>query len=249
LNGRTVRQLYKHPICDLTLFPRDYGLSDAIAFGFSNKEWSEWPLTPDKFMSWIRYGSAMENFTGLGLAYETFGEHKKYSEGIFDFLSGLITTMAVSQDVRLVHLSEAGVLVQPQGVISTEKMISWADKEKDLSAWLGGELQRAAFDSLSKLYPLVKNIRNSKLMREYRSLQGSDHFYYMSTKNNPAAIVHDAVSPYSSSHEAFRNYLNILGDFEIHIQNEAKKRTQFSGYGLSSSLSPRNSSTKRFLTT
>jgi alpha-amylase len=249
LNGRTAHHLYKHPNCDLVLFPRDYGLSDDIAFGFSNKEWAEWPLTADKFFSWIRHGSAMENFIGLGLAYETFGEHKKYSEGIFDFLGGLITTIAESQDVRFVHLSEARERLRPQGVVSTEKIISWADKEKNLSAWLGGELQRTAFDSLSKLYPIVKNIRNSKLMREYRYLQGSDHFYYMSSKNSPDAIVHDAVSPYSSSHEAFRNYLNILGDFEIHLKNELKKRTQLNGHGLSSSLSPRDSSKKRFLMT
>ena len=139
-------------------------------------------MTADKFVSWLRAKPANEKFIALGLGYETFGEHKKASEGIFDFLRNLISRIAEAPDMKFIKLSEAGMVLQPQGMISVEKMTSWADDEKDLSAWLGCDIQRIAFDALCKLYPLVKNTSNSKLMKQYRYLQSSDHFYYMCTK-------------------------------------------------------------------
>ena len=230
LKGRTSDGVYKHPTCNLTLFPRNYRLSDDIAFRFSDKNWTEWPLTADKFISWLRAKPANEKFIALGLGYETFGEHKKASEGIFNFLRDLISHIAEAPDMKLTKLSEVGDVLQPQGVISTEKMTSWSDDEKDLSAWLGGEIQRIAFDALSKLYPMVKNSSNSKLMKEHRYLQCSDHFYYMCTKENQAGAVHDSVNHYHSSYEAFKNYLNILNDLEVQIKNAAKKRIESVDY-------------------
>jgi alpha-amylase len=230
LNGRTSDGVYKHPTCNLALFPRDYRLSDDIAFRFSDRNWKEWPLTANKFASWLQAKTANEKFIALGLGYETFGEHKKASEGIFDFLRNLISRIAEAPDMRFIKLSEAGELLQPLGVISTEKMTSWADDEKDLSAWLGCEIQRIAFDALSKLYPMVKNSSNSKLMKEYRYLQCSDHFYYMSTKENQAGAVHDSVNHYHSSYEAFKNYLNIVNDLEVQVKNAAKKRIESVDY-------------------
>ncbi len=230
LNGRTSDGVYKHPNCNLMLFPRNYRLSDDIAFRFSDKNWTEWPLTADKFVSWLRAKRADEKFIALGLGYETFGEHKKASEGIFDFLRNFISRIAEAQDMKFTKLSEAGEVLQPQGVISTQKMTSWADDEKDMSAWLGCEIQKIAFDALSKLYPLVKNSSNSKLMKEYRYLQCSDHFYYMCTKNSQAGAVHDSVNHYHSSYEAFKNYLNIINDLEVQIKNAAKKRIESVDY-------------------
>ena len=179
---------------------------------------------------WLRAKPANEKFIALGLGYETFGEHKKASEGIFDFLRDLISQIAEAPDMKFIKLSEAGDLLQPQGVISTEKMTSWSDDEKDLSAWLGGEIQRISFDALSKLYPLVKNSSNSKLMKEYRYLQCSDHFYYMCTKESQAGAVHDSVNHYHSSYEAFKNYLNVLNDLEVQIKNAARKRIESVDY-------------------
>lgn len=225
LNGRTSNKLYRHPDSDLIVFPRNYVLSDDIAFRYSERDWCQWPLTPEKFVSFLR-GSTGGKFLGIGMGYETFGEHKKTPEGIFAFLEEVVSTIAKSSDLRLVTLEETAKLLHPQDIISTEEFVSWSDEEKDLSAWLGGDLQKIAFDALSGLYVQVKNAGSSKLLTEYRYLQASDHFYYMSTKANQDGEVHNSVNHYHSPYEAFRNYMNILGNFELHVRDHLKKRSE-----------------------
>jgi alpha-amylase len=222
LHDHTPGHLYRHPYRDLILFPRNFVLSDAIAFGYSDRTWSEWPLTPEKFISLVR--KAEGKYVGIGVGYETFGEHKKASEGIFNFLEGIIALAATSDDLALVTLAEATRALPLSDVISTPVTTSWADKEKDLSAWLGNELQKIAFDSLKRLYKIGRSTGNSKLINSYRCLQTSDHFYYISTKGKGDQDVHDFANHYGSPYEAFRNYMNIISDFELEVQRYLEKR-------------------------
>ncbi len=220
LIGRPGYNLYKHPDNDLVLFPRNYQLSDAIAFGYSEEGRS---LTPERFISLVRNGGPGK-FTGIGIGYETFGEHKKATDGIFSFLEGLIDQLARGDEFELTTLQKTATLIPPNNTIRVGDVISWADQEKDLSAWLGNELQKIAFESLKKLYRSVKSTGNSKLIASYRSLQTSDHFYYMSTKGIEDQAIHDFVNHYGSPYEAFRNYMNTLSNFELLVEKYRTKK-------------------------
>lgn len=219
LKGRPVNRLYKHPKSDLVLFPRNYTLSDDIAFRYSDKNWSQWPLTPDKFINWLNQIPAGQNFTSLGMDYETFGEHQKAGEGIFQFFEEVISAVAQREGFIFTTPSEAIKLNMDKEVLPVSRLISWADREKDLSAWLGNDIQRDAFDSLNKLYSPVMNSGSSDLINDYRNLQTSDHFYYMSTKGLEDGEVHQYFSPYNSPYEAFMNYMNVLTDLELRAKN------------------------------
>jgi alpha-amylase len=225
LRGRTPNALYQHPKAPLILFPRNYALSDDIAFRYSDRNWCEWPLTPAKYISWLKGIPSDQKFISLGLDYETFGEHKKASDGIFDFLENVLSTIAGDSNFSFVNPSEAIELLTPRDVLSTSKLISWADQERDLSAWLGSDLQCDAFDTLMKLHTKIIGTGNEKLISDYRYLQTSDHFYYMCTKKNGDGNVHQYFSPYSSPYEAFMNYMNVLGDLEVRMKKAFQKRS------------------------
>lgn len=223
LHGRTPNALYRHPHQDLVLFPRNYQLSDDIAFRYSDRNWSEWPLTGDKFARWLCAIPRHERFVSLGMDYETFGEHKKASSGIFDFLKVFVDAVTESNRFTFVTPSEAVRSVPAEQVISSERAISWADESRDLSAWLGNAMQRDAFDSLYKFHDTIIGNGNRRLIDAYRHLQTSDHFYYMSTKKDQDGAVHQYFSPYGSPYEAFMNYMNIVTDLELHVK--ALRRT------------------------
>jgi alpha-amylase len=230
LKGKTPNALYKHPTTDLILFPRNYALSYDIAFRYSDKNWCEYPLTPNKYVSWLKGLPADQNFIGLGLDYETFGEHKKAESGIFEFMQAVLSALANDKKFQFVSPSEAIKLLEPVGVVSTSKLISWADQERDLSAWLGGDLQADAFDSLTKMHSKILSTGNTKLISDYRYLQTSDHFYYMCTKTDCDGSVHQYFSPYGSPYEAFMNYMNVLGDLELKVKNEMEKQARSHWY-------------------
>lgn len=215
LDDRACNGLYRHAERDLIVFPRNYPLSDSIAFGYSNG--SEL-LTPEKFISLIG-DRAPGKFVGIGIGYETFGEHKKASEGIFSFLEGLVTQLAKSDELQMSTLQDAATSLGVKEVVSVDGITSWADQEKDLSAWLGNDLQKIAFEYLKSLYDFSKGSGNSKLIASYRFLQNSDHFYYMSTKAGADQEVHDSANHFGSPYEAFRNYMNTLSNFELSIKN------------------------------
>lgn len=221
LDTKSPNKLYLHPDKKLVLCPRDFAISDFIGFGYAKDP----SVTPDNVIS--RIGNvASGQFVSLGISYETFGEHKKFSEGIFDFLEGLMTRLAESADIKLTTLENACPSLDKSSVVASKEFSSWADQEKDLSAWLGNELQRVAFESLKKMYKQVKGTGSLKLMNIYRALQTSDHFYYMSTKGMACQKVHDVVSHYDSPYQAFRNYMNILSDFELSVKRYRAKRLE-----------------------
>lgn len=223
LDGKTPNSLYCNPERKLILIPRNYQLSDDIAFRYSDERWSEWPLTGSKFAKWISAMPATERIINLAMDYETFGEHKKSDSGIFSFLEEFIETILEDKKIRFINPSKLSGLLPADKIISTESAISWADEGRDLSAWLGNDMQRDAFESLYKFHDFIVSSGSANLIDTYRHLQTSDHFYYMATKAGSDGTVHQYFSPYSSPYEAFMNFMNIVSDLELRVKREMKR--------------------------
>ena len=224
LNGRTPNALYKHPEEELVLFPRNFQLSDDIAFRFSDTNWSEWPLSGKKFTGWLSRIPKRERFVMLGMDYETFGEHKKANSGIFAFFEELVTELIRARQFTFINPSEVMQDIRPAKIISSDRAISWADEARDLSAWLGNDMQRDAFDSLYRLHDLILESGDVLLRNSYRYLQTSDHFYYMATKGGADGNVHQYFSPYKSPYEAFMNFMNVITDLELKAVRAIQKK-------------------------
>ena len=199
----------------LRLLLRNYKLSDDIAFRFSNEGWDQWPLTADKFAQWV----AAENgdVVNLFMDYETFGEHQKSSTGIFDFMKALPEALLATGEVEFATASEASKRLQPVAVLHCPYAMSWADEEREVTAWLGNDLQNEAFQKLYSLAPRIKKVKNKDFEYVWHFMQNSDHFYYMATKWFSDGDVHSYFNPYDSAYEAFINYMNVLADFEIEL--------------------------------
>ena len=199
----------------LRLLLRNYKLSDDIAFRFSNEGWEEWPLTADKFAQWV--AAETGDVVNLFMDYETFGEHQKASTGIFDFMKALPEALLATGEVSFATVSEAAKMLQPVAVLHCPHAMSWADEERDVTAWLGNDLQNEAFRKLYALAPKVKKAKNKDFDYVWHFMQNSDHFYYMATKWFSDGDVHSYFNPYGSAYEAFINYMNVLADFEIEL--------------------------------
>jgi alpha-amylase len=209
LGDRSVHQIYKHPeIEDLKIFLRNYRLSDDISFRFNQQD-----LSAGKFVQWLEKIPDANGAVMLGMDYETFGEHKKKDSGILEFLEGLLTGLAHHSDIKMMLPSGAIDQLHAVDTFDVPHPISWADESRDLSAWLGNDMQHDAFDSLMKLEHDVKFIEDPVILKQWRCLQASDHFYYMSTKTNNDGIVHTYFSHYPSCYEAFMNFMNVYTDF------------------------------------
>ena len=199
----------------LRLLLRNYKLSDDIAFRFSNQSWSEFPLTAEKFAEWL----SKENgeVVNLFMDYETFGEHQKATTGIFDFMKYLPKAVLKRGDLEFATVSECAAKHQPVAVLHCPHVMSWADEERDVTAWLGNDLQNEAFGKLYAMKDKVKALHNKDFDYVWNFMQTSDHFYYMATKWLSDGDVHSYFNPYGSSYEAFINYMNVLSDFEIEV--------------------------------
>ena len=214
LGGNSPHHIFEHPAGDLRLLLRNYRLSDEISFRFSQ---NATPLSAAHYIEWLSAIPEAQDLVTLAMDYETFGEHQKKETGIFDFLETLFVSLSSRKDFRFVTPDEA-LEKAPLYRLAVPQTISWADQERDLSAWLGNEMQRDAFDSLLKLEQDVKDLLDKRLLDEWRTLQTSDHFYYMSTKKGSDGEVHAYFSPYPSPYEAFINYMNVLTDFALRIK-------------------------------
>jgi alpha-amylase len=201
----------------LKVLLRNFVLSDDIAFRFSNRNWNEWPLTTDKYASWINKLASKSELLNIFIDYETFGEHNWKETGIFDFLSHLPGAILKKTSFRFMTPSEVADNLQPVSAISVTHPISWADEERDITAWLGNELQNAAFEKLYSLSDKVNSCEYDQLKKDWIYLQSSDHFYYMCTKFFSDGAVHAYFNPYETPYDAFMNYMNVLSDFEIRI--------------------------------
>ncbi len=201
----------------LKVLLRNFVLSDDIAFRFSNRNWSEWPLTADKYASWLNKLAPKSELINIFLDYETFGEHNNYDTGIFDFLSHLPGSILKKTPFRFMTPTEVADTLQPVSAISVPSPISWADEERDITAWHGNELQVAALDKLYDLTEKVRQCTDNQIRKDWEYLQASDHFYYMATKFFSDGAVHAYFNPYDTPYDAFMNYMNVLSDFEIRL--------------------------------
>ncbi len=208
----------------LNLLLKNSSLSDDIAFRFSDRGWSEWPLTADKYAGWIADVLQSDDIVNLFMDYETFGEHQKADSGIFEFLKALPSEIAKYPGISFCTTSEATKRHKAVGEVNVPFPISWADEERDTSAWLGNELQNEAFSKLGALESNVKKCGDANLLAVYRRLQESDHLYYMCTKFFSDGAVHSYFNPYDTPYEAFINYMNVLSDFEIRVAEKSKKK-------------------------
>ena len=199
----------------LKVLMRNYKLSDDIGFRFSNQGWDQFPLTAEKYATWVAEDAG--ELVNIFMDYETFGEHQKADTGIFDFMKALPKAI-LAHDLKFATVSEAAKASQPVGVLHCPHAMSWADEERDVTAWLGNELQNEAFAKLYGLKDKVKALKNADFEYVWNFMQTSDHFYYMATKWLSDGDVHSYFNPYGSSYEAFINYMNVLADFEIEVE-------------------------------
>ncbi len=205
----------------LRLLLRNYSLSDDIAFRFSNRSWENWPLTADKYLSWLKSDIGNDgSVINLFMDYETFGEHQNASTGIFDFMRYLPEAVISDGTFRFQTPSEAAAAHKPVSDLEVSEPISWADEERDVTAWLGNDLQQEAYNKLYAQYEKVALINDPALFNDFGHLQESDHFYYMCTKFFSDGEVHKYFNPYDTPYEAFINYMNVLSDFIIRVNDE-----------------------------
>lgn len=201
----------------LKVLLRNFRLSDDISFRFSDRGWAEWPVTSEKYVKWLNELQAKEEMINLFMDYETFGEHQAASTGIFEFMRHLPQQVFSSSNFEFLTPSEAADKHQPIAPIHVPFPISWADEERDLTAWLGNELQDDAFDSLYRLSEKMDNVTDPTLIKNWLRLQNSDHFYYMCTKWFSDGNVHKYFNPYATPYEAYINYMNVLSDFVLQV--------------------------------
>lgn len=201
----------------LKLLLRNYKLSDDISFRFSNREWSEWPLDADKYLSWLTNEETQGEVINLFMDYETFGEHQWAESGIFDFMEALVNKALKNKELNFMTVSEVAQSYQPIAVLASPHPMSWADEERDVTAWLGNEMQDEAFAKLYAQREKVRALNSPDFNYVWSFLQCSDHFYYMATKWFGDGDVHKFYNPYDSSYEAFINYMNVLSDFIIEL--------------------------------
>ncbi len=205
----------------LKLLLRNYQLSDDIAFRFSQRDWSEWPLTAEKYVGWLNAVDKKQEVVNLFMDYETFGEHQKADTGIFEFLHAFPAKVIKSGKWTFRTPTEVSNELQPVAGLNVPHAISWADEERDLTAWIGNDLQDEAFASLYSVAHILAQCDDKDLLRDWNYLQGSDHFYYMCTKWFSDGAVHHYFNPYGSPYEAFINYMNVLSDFLVRVNDYA----------------------------
>lgn len=223
LGWKSPNFVYANPIKqNMKLLLRNFKLSDDIAFRFSDRAWVEYPLTPEKYLSWLTSEENKGEVINLFMDYETFGEHTKASQGIFKFMDELLTLVVNSDKLELHTPAEIAARCQSVAIMHVPHPISWADEERDLSAWLGNELQDEAFNKLYDLRDKVVEIDDANMTYVFNALQSSDHFYYMCTKWFSDGDVHSYFNPYDSPYEAFMNYMNVLSDFKREVLKLAK---------------------------
>lgn len=211
LGHRSSNFVYRPTGCNkLKLLLKNYSLSDDIAFRFGNRTWQEYPLTAEKFATWVNRFNGNGQCVNLFMDYETFGEHQWEDTGIFSFMYHLPEHVLKHPDNNFKTPSEVIDSYQPVDTVDVPHIISWADTERDLSAWLGNAMQSNALHEIYKIEKLVKQTRNEELISDWRKLQTSDHFYYMCTKYFSDGDVHKYFNPYESPYDSYINFMNVL---------------------------------------
>jgi alpha-amylase len=225
LKNRNPNVAYQAPETnDLKILLRNSTFSDDISFRFNDKNWQEYPLTPKKFIAKLKKYEAQADSINIFLDYETFGEHQNEDTGIFNFLKNLIVECIDVQKYTFKSPKIISNELTANQVYYVEDYISWADTERDLSAWLSNSMQ---FEALHKIYDMrteVLRTENDDLIEIWRRLQTSDHYYYMCTKYWADGDVHKYFSPYNSPYDAYIYFMNIISDFELVLKNYFKHK-------------------------
>ncbi len=215
LGWRSSNYLYKPVNADIKVLLRNYKLSDDVGFRFSARDWPGFPLTADKYAHWM--SQCEGDVINLFIDYETFGEHQWIETGIFDFLSHLPWEVLQKNNLDFVTVSEAANRYDVVGDIDVPWAISWADADRDVSTWLGNNMQMACFNELKEIGKKIRESGDTDFLRVWRLLQTSDHLYYLSTKGFEDGTVHAYFSPYDAPYEGFINYMNILQDLKQQV--------------------------------
>ena len=214
LGWKSPNFVYKNAIDEnLNLLLKNSKLSDDIAIRFSDRNWSEYPLTSEKYISWVKNSLQDSEVLNLFMNYEVIGYYNNAQSGIFDFLRYFIIYMMEDDNYEFLLPKEVAKKYPAKDVLPVPYPISWTDEERDTTSWLGNELQKEAFRELFKIQPEVRKKKNADLIDDYTRLQASEHFYFMRTKLFSGADYHKYRLPYDSPYEAFINYMNVLSDF------------------------------------
>ena len=220
LGWRSPNYVYRPASCHkIKLLLKNYHLSDDIAFRFSNRGWSEWPLTVPKYMNWLNMDCLRGNLINLFMDFETFGEHQWKDTGIFDFINTLIPEWLGEYENKFVTVSEACHISDPVSEISMPETITWADTERDLSAWASNSMQYSATSDLYAMREDILATKDDSLIRDWRYMTTSDHPYAMCTKYWHDGDVHAYFSAYASPYEAFMYFENVLRDLEYRVES------------------------------
>ena len=229
LESRTPNKVYRPDGCrNIKLLTKNYRLSDDIAFRFPNKSWNEWPLTVDKYLRWLNTACTQGPIVNLFMDFETFGENVWKDTGIFEFFEDLIHRWNNNADCNFMTVSEACDSSEPGDSVSMPWTVTWADTERDLSAWLGNSMQHEALKAIYDLKPGVLASNDEDLITD--RLLTSDHLYYMSTKHLNDGGVHQYFSPYDSPFDAFLYFMNavrdVRGRVEAYLPKSEKSREE-----------------------
>lgn len=217
LDWRSPNFVYQPTYTDnIRLLMKNYRLSDDVAFRFGNSAWSEWPLTADKFTGWLNESGDATNFN-LFMDYETFGEHQWHETGIFEFLKHLPWEWLKHEGNNFMTVSEAVDAFEPVDRVDVPQTITWADTERDLSAWLGNSMQTTAIHALYELGDEIQTTGDLQLIEDWRRLQTSDHFYYMCTKWFNDGDIHAYFSPYENPYDAYIAFMNAYHDLKFRL--------------------------------
>ena len=223
LDWRSPNFVYRPIYTDqIRLLMKNYKLSDDIAFRFGDQNWSEWPLTADKFAHWLNEDGNSTNFN-LFMDYETFGEHQWGETGIFEFLEHLPGEWIKNEGNTFMTITEAAESFNASDQIDVPQTITWADTERDLSAWLGNAMQQEAISALYELQDSIIGTGDFRLIEDWRKLQTSDHFYYMCTKWFSDGDIHAYFSPYDTPYEAYINFMNAWHDLKFRLASKGVK--------------------------
>jgi len=214
LGWRSPNFVYQIPNSNTRLLLKNYRLSDDIAFRFSNKAWQHFPLTADKFAHWVHAQSDAGQIINLFMDYETFGEHQWESTGIFQFLGHLPEMVLRHPDWGFCTPTEAVKQYDPIADLSFSRLTSWADMDRDLTAWRGNGMQYRALKEIYMLTSLIRRCEDAALTNAWRRLQTSDHYYYMCTKWFSDGDVHAYFSPFESPYDAFVSFMNAIDDLK-----------------------------------
>ena len=203
---------------------KNYKLSDDVAFRFSNQGWESWPLSAETYADWIHSHHGSGQTINLFMDFETFGEHQWEDTGIFNFLRALPSTLMKRSDTTFLTPSETIDAYDSVGEFDVPDILTWADTDRDLTAWIGNDIQRDAIHATYALESDVLKTQDEELIETWRKLQTSDHFYYMCTKWFQDGDVHAYFSPYESPYDAYIAFMNSLSDLQLRVNYATKAR-------------------------